>query len=74
MGRTLIKKLPPHMMLQSARHHILVADSRKFGVIRSSYFCNLEDIDEIITDECLPDKWVNLIESRNILLHRVPIK
>lgn len=61
-------------MLQSARHHILVADSRKFGVIRSSYFCNLEDIDEIITDECLPDKWVNLIESRNILLHRVPIK
>ena len=29
---------------------------------------------EIITDENLPDKWANLIESRNILLHRVPIK
>lgn len=61
-------------MLQSARHHILVADSSKFGVIRSAYFCDLEDIDEIITDELLPDKWVNIIESRNILLHRVPVK
>ena len=61
-------------MLQSARHHILVADSSKFGVIRSSYFCDLGEIDEIITDDRLPDKWVNLLESRNILLHRVPIK
>lgn len=61
-------------MLQSARHHILVTDSSKFGVIRSSYFCDLDEIDEIITDENLPDKWANLIESRNILLHRVPIK
>jgi len=61
-------------MLQSARHHVLLADSSKFGVIRSSYFCDLDEIDEIITDENLPDKWVSLIESRNILLHRVPIK
>ena len=60
-------------MLQSARHHILVADSSKFGVIRSSYFCDLDEIDEIITDENLPDKWVNLIERRNILLHRIAI-
>ena len=61
-------------LLQSARHHILVADSSKFGMIRSSYFCDLSEIDEIITDDHLPDKWVNLIESRNILLHRVTVK
>lgn len=61
-------------MLQSARHHILVADSSKFGVIRSSHFCDLDEIDEIITDENLPDKWVNLIEGRNILLHRISVK
>ena len=60
-------------LLQSARHHILVADSSKFGVIRSAHFCDLNEIDEIITDDRLPDRWVNLIESRNILLHRVPI-
>ena len=61
-------------LLQSARHHILVADSSKFGMIRSSYFCDLSEIDEIITDDRLPDKWVNLIESRNILLQRVTVK
>ena len=58
-------------LLQAARHKILVADSSKFGVIRSSYICGLDEIDEIITDDQLPDSWVNLIESRNILLHRV---
>ena len=61
-------------LLHSARHRILVADSSKFDVISSSYICELDEIDEIITDEMLPDKWANLIERRNILLHRVPIK
>ena len=61
-------------VIQSARHRILVADSSKFGEIRSSYICDLDEIDEIITDDQLPDKWVNLIESRNILLQRVSIK
>ena len=61
-------------VIQSARHRILVVDSSKFGEIRSSYICDLEEIDEIITDDQLPDKWVNLIENRNILLQRVSIK
>ena len=61
-------------LLQSARHHILVADSSKFGVVRSAYFCDLSDIDEIITDDRLSDKWVNLIERKNIILHRIPLK
>lgn len=61
-------------MLQSTIRHILVADSSKFGVIRSGYFCDLTEIHEIITDDRLPDKWVSLIEERNIRLHRIPIK
>lgn len=61
-------------MLQSSARHILVTDSSKFGVIRSGYVCSLNDIDEIITDDRLSDKWVDLIERRNIVLHRVPLK
>lgn len=61
-------------LLQSARYHILVADSSKFGVVRSSYFCDLDVIDEIITDDRLPESWVKLIEDRGIVLHRVPLK
>jgi len=60
-------------MLQSSARHILVVDSSKFGVIRSGYVCGLSEIDEIITDDRLPEKWVKLIESRNIVLHRIPI-
>lgn len=61
-------------MLQSSRYHILVADSSKFGAVRSSYFCDLDVIDEIITDDGLPEAWVKLIEDRGIVLHCVPIK
>lgn len=60
-------------MLQSSARHILVIDSSKFGVIRSGHVCGLSDIDEIITDDRLPDKWVSLLERRGIVLHRVPI-
>ena len=31
-------------ILQSAKQHILVADSSKFGVVRSAYFCDLKTL------------------------------
>jgi DeoR family deoxyribose operon repressor len=61
-------------VLQAARHRILVADSSKFGEICSSHICDLDEIDEIITDDQLPAKWVSFIESCNIQLQLVSIK
>lgn len=58
-------------MLQSGNQHILVADSNKFGMVRSAYFCDLSDIHMVITDTDLPLQWVGLLEERGILLHRV---
>lgn len=40
-------------ILQSSKQHILVADSSKFGMVRSTYFCDLPDIDTVITDNGL---------------------
>ena len=58
-------------ILQSAKQHILVADSSKFGVVRSSYFCNLEDIDTIITDNSLSEEWCSTVSEKKIYLKLV---
>lgn len=58
-------------ILRSAKQHILVADSSKFGVVRSAYFCDLSDIDTVVTDSGLAPEWVTLLESRGITLYRV---
>lgn len=61
-------------LVQSAKYCILVVDSSKFGEILSAHFCALDEIDEIITDDQLPEKWVQLIEKHNIRLERIPIQ
>lgn len=59
------------VILKSAKQHILVADSSKFGVVRSSYFCDLDDIDVVVTDNGLPPEWISLLRGRGITLHIV---
>ena len=39
--------------LESSLQKILVADSSKFGQVRPGYFAELEEIDEIVTDDGL---------------------
>ncbi|MFQ9901151.1 MAG: DeoR/GlpR family DNA-binding transcription regulator [Ruthenibacterium sp.] len=58
-------------ILKSARQHILVADSSKFGVVRSAYFCNLTDIDTVVTDIGLSPEWANLLRQLGIVLYQV---
>ncbi|WHH57128.1 DeoR/GlpR family DNA-binding transcription regulator [Petroclostridium sp. X23] len=57
--------------LQSAQTKILVADSSKFGKVRTAYFAQLNEIDEIITDSGLSAEWKDIIISMNINLHIV---
>ena len=54
--------------LQSTRQHILVADSSKFGEVRSAYFCDLTDIHMVITDNGLAPQWKELFKQMGIQL------
>ena len=56
------------VMIQSSMKKILLVDSSKFGVIRSDYFAELSDFDEIITDAGIPREYSEIITSLGITL------
>ena len=60
-----------HAVLNSSYRKILLADSSKFGQIRSCYFGPLDTIDTVVTDSGISDYWRDFIESQNITLHIV---
>ncbi len=55
-------------IIQSSMKKILLADSSKFGVIRSDYFAELQDFDEIVTDSGIPKEYVETIRNLGIVL------
>ena len=58
-------------LLSSSMEHILVADSSKFGSVKSAFFANLSDLDVIITDNELPKAWRETILDLGIKLNLV---
>lgn len=60
-----------HAILSTAVQKILVADSTKFGCVRSEYFCELDDLDDVVTDSGLSQEWRNIITEKGINLHIV---
>lgn len=57
-----IKKL----MLQGANTKILAADQSKFDKIAFTRICKLEDIDIVVTESELDNKWMQNLTSMNI--------
>ena len=55
-------------ILQSSMRKILLVDSSKFSVIRSDYFAELADFDEIITDAGIPEEYADFIRNLGIVL------
>lgn len=55
-------------MIQSSMRKILIADSSKFGIIRSVYFAELSDFDEVVTDSGIPEEYVQILASKGINL------
>ncbi|HTP58591.1 MAG TPA: DeoR/GlpR family DNA-binding transcription regulator [Spirochaetia bacterium] len=55
-------------ILQSSMRKILLVDSSKFGVIRSDYFAELSDFDEIVTDTEVPGEYADFIRNLGITL------
>lgn len=57
--------------MQSSLSSVLLADSSKFGLIRTAYVAQLNEIDTIITDTGLSREWADIIRSMGITLHMV---
>ncbi len=55
-------------VIASSMRKILVADSSKFDVVRSVYFAELSEFDEVITDPGIPKEYVEIIEGLGIKL------
>lgn len=50
---------------------ILLVDSSKFNMVKSAHFCDLAQIDTIITDSGISESWKNIIKENNIRLIEV---
>ena len=53
-------------VLQSSLMKILVADSSKFGTLKTVHFANMDVLDMIITDTGLSEEWADIIRSKGI--------
>ena len=56
------------MIIKNSLEIILLADSSKFGKVKSTHFSELSDIDTIITDDKISDDWVEIIKEKDIKL------
>lgn len=55
-------------IIGSSLEKILMADSQKFGMVKSSYFADLNEFDIIITDSGISKEWINYINDLGIRL------
>ena len=52
--------------LKSANKTILIIDSTKYGKNKPSYIVNMSDVDLVITDSGIDEKYIKLMEENNI--------
>jgi DeoR family transcriptional regulator, deoxyribose operon repressor len=55
----------------SSHTRILLADSRKFGTVKPSWFADLADFDAVITDSGISLEYVEIMRDLGIALHVV---
>ena len=58
-------------VIKSSSERILVADSDKFGQVKSSYFCELDDVGTVVTDKNLSQEWEEFLKQKGIQVHLV---
>lgn len=61
------------MMMKTAQQTILLADSSKFGRRGFSKICDLDDVDEIITDSNIPPHFLQPLQDRGIKVTLVEV-
>ena len=62
------------MMMDASQKTILLVDSSKFGKKGFSKICNIDMIDQIITDENIPQSYLKNLQELGIEVTVVPIK
>lgn len=60
-------------MLAAADQTIVLADSSKFGKVSLSQICGLDDVDRVVTDSELDNRWIKTFESRIAELMLAPM-
>jgi DeoR family transcriptional regulator, deoxyribose operon repressor len=55
-------------VIRSSMRKILLVDSSKFGTMRSDYFADLADIDELVTDRGIPGPYADAARELGIVL------
>ena len=60
--------LTKQAIIKSSLEKILLVDSNKFGIVKSSYFAELKDFDTIITDNKISEAWRKKINDLGIRL------
>ena len=58
-------------VIQSSLERILLVNSSKFDQIHSAYFCELDEVNTIITDRNLSEEWCQFIRDSGITLYLV---
>ena len=58
-------------IIDSSAERILLIDSSKFSEVRQAYFCELKDINTIITDSNITDEWRQIVDEMGIKLYVV---
>lgn len=64
--------LTKQAIIKSSLEKILLIDSQKFGIVKSSYFAEITDFDTIITDNGITEEWQNKIHELGIKLIIAP--
>lgn len=60
-------------IIKSSLEKILLVDSQKFGIVKSSYFAELSDFDTIITDNGISETWRKKINDLGLKLIIAPL-
>lgn len=58
-----------HAILSSSQEQILLADSSKFGKVRSTYFADLEEFDSVITDTDLGEEYQKALREKGLKVY-----
>ena len=57
-------------MIESSAQNIILADSRKFGMVKANHFADIPDMDLVITDTNLPAGWKKILANAQTQLKR----
>ncbi len=52
--------------LETSQQKILLIDSSKFDKVLSAYYCDIDDIDTVITDDKIPGKYVEHLTNKGL--------